>query len=70
MKRETTKKGPITSNIELQKAWIKCWEDLLQDKIQAWIDRIPDHIEEIITCRGNNLYIEGRKKGEEKRRIH
>jgi hypothetical protein len=25
MKKETTKKGPITSNAELKKAWIKCW---------------------------------------------
>jgi hypothetical protein len=24
MKRETTKKGPITSNEQLKKAWIKC----------------------------------------------
>jgi hypothetical protein len=27
MKRETTKKWAITSEKELKKAWIKCWED-------------------------------------------
>ena len=70
MKRETTKEGPITSNEELKKAWVKCWEELPQDKIRAWIDRIPIHIEEIIACKGNNLYQEGRKKGEEKKRVH
>ena len=48
MKRETTKKGLITSNEELKKVWIKCWEELLQDKIHTWIDRIPVYIEEII----------------------
>ena len=70
MKRETTKKGAITSNAELKEAWIKCWNDMPQELIQAWIDRIPAHIEEIIACNGNNLYKEGRKKGQEKKRIH
>ena len=70
MKRETTKKGAITSNVELKEAWIKCWNDMPQELIQAWIDRIPVHIEEIIACKGNNLYKEGRKKGQEKKRIH
>jgi Transposase/DDE superfamily endonuclease len=70
MKRETTKKGAITSNEQLKEAWIKCWNDMPQELIQAWIDRIPVHIEEIIACKGNNLYKEGRKKGQEKKRIH
>ena len=69
MKRET-KKGPITPNEELKRAWVKCWEELPQDKIRAWIDRIPVYIEEIIACKGNNLYQEGRKKGEQKKRVH
>jgi hypothetical protein len=34
-----------------------------QELIQAWIERIPVHIEEIINCEGDNLYNEGRKKG-------
>lgn len=66
MKRETTKKGPITSNKALKEAWIKCWQDLPQEKIQAWIKRLPEHIEAIIKCEGDNLYKEGRNKG----RIH
>ena len=70
IKRETTKKGAITLNAELKKAQIKCWEELPQDKIRAWIDRIPIHIEEIIKYKGNNLYQERRKKGEKKKRIH
>jgi hypothetical protein len=70
MKRETTKKGAITSNTELKEAWIKCWKELSQDRIRVWIDRLPVHIEEIIACEGNNLYTEGRKKGEEKKRVH
>lgn len=70
MKRETTKREAITSEKELKKAWIKCWEDMPQELIQAWIEWIPNHIEEIIACDGNNLYKEGRKKGQEKKRIH
>ena len=70
MKRETTKKGPLTSNEELKTAWIKCWKDMPQKTIQAWIERIPVHIKEVIAQDGNNLYKEGRKEGQEKRRIH
>ena len=28
MKRETTKKGAITSNEQLKKEWIKCWKEM------------------------------------------
>jgi hypothetical protein len=41
-----------------------------QEVIQAWIERIPEYIKEVIDKKGNNLYKEGRKKGQEKRRIH
>ena len=34
--------------------------ELPQDKIQAWIERIPEHIERIIACEGGNEYKEGR----------
>jgi len=34
-----------------------------QEKIQAWIEMLPDHIKAIINCNGDNLYKEGRKKG-------
>jgi transposase len=30
IKVETTKKGGITSDIELREAWVKCWEELPQ----------------------------------------
>jgi hypothetical protein len=70
MKRETTKNGPIDSNEGLRNAWIQCWNDMPQEKIQAWIKRIPVHIQEVIKCDGNNLYKEGRMKGQEKRRVH
>jgi hypothetical protein len=56
MKREISKKGPSTNKDQLRKDWIKCWNDMPQEKIQAWIERIPVHIKEINACDGNNLY--------------
>jgi hypothetical protein len=63
MKRETTKKGPITSNKELKEAWIKCWQDMPQEKIQAWIERIVLHIQDVIRLEGGNEYKEVLKSG-------
>ena len=70
MKRETTKDGPITSIKELREVWIKCWEDMAQEKIRAWIERVPIHIQDVIKAQGGNNYTEGRKKGQNKTRIH
>jgi hypothetical protein len=38
-----------------------------QETIQAWIERILEQIKEVIAQEGNNLYRDGRKKGQEKR---
>ena len=62
MKRET-KKGPSTNKEKLREDWIKGWKNMPQEKIQAWIEGILVHIQEMIACDGNNLYQEGRKKG-------
>ena len=35
--------------------------NLPQSEIQAWIERIPRHIQEIIRLEGGNEYAEGRK---------
>jgi hypothetical protein len=43
---------------------------LPQETIQAWIKRIPEQIKEVIAQESNNLYREGQKKGQEKRRVH
>ena len=60
MKRYTTKKGAPKSRAEAIRAWEKCWRELPQDKIQAWIERIPIHIKQIIKLEGGNEYKEGR----------
>jgi transposase len=61
MKRDTTKKGAPTSRAEMEKAWLKAWEDLEQTRIQQWIERIPRHIQEVIRLQGDNCYKEGRE---------
>ena len=70
MKRETTKRGPITSKKALREAWIKCWQEMPQEKIQAQIENIYYHVQEIIDCNGDDLYKEGQKKGQSKQRIY
>jgi len=61
MKRATTKKGAPKSRDTAISIWQKTWQDLPQEKIQAWIERIPYHIQEIIKLEGGNEYKEGRR---------
>ena len=70
MKRQTTKHGPATSLKQMKSDWERCCEELPQEKIQAWIERIPIHIKEVIRLGGGNEYREGRLKGKEKLRVH
>jgi hypothetical protein len=63
MKRQTTKKGAPKSRAEAVRVWEQCWKELPQDKIQAWIERIPFHIQKIIELEGGNEYKEGRNIG-------
>ncbi len=69
IKRITTKHGAIYSKAQLEKEWIKCWESIPQERIQGWVDRIREHILRIIECDCDNLYKEGRKKGQSNKRI-
>ena len=62
MKRYTTKKGAPKSRQEAITVWQVAWQDLPQEKIQAWIERIPRHVQEIIKLEGGNEYKEGREK--------
>jgi hypothetical protein len=60
LKRLTTKKGVPKSRAEAIRAWEADWKELPQEKIQAWIERIPCHVRKIIDLEGGNEYIEGR----------
>lgn len=60
MKRRTTRKGVASGIAQMKKDWEQAWKDLPQEKIQAWIERIPEHIQRIIALDGGNEYKEGR----------
>lgn len=60
MKRRTTSKGPPTSRLIAEPLWNKIWDDLPQQKIQEWIERIPRHISKVIELKGGDEYCEGR----------
>jgi hypothetical protein len=55
--------GP--SQKELKTAWIKCWEDMPQEKIQLGLKGFL-LIQEVITCQGVNLYKEDERRGNQK----
>jgi hypothetical protein len=55
IKRQTTKKG-VFEKKDMKERWILCWKELPQEQIQAWIDRIPIHIEKVILLKGGNEY--------------
>ena len=60
LKRKTTEKGPPTSGKDTRVRWQAAWKALPQDKIQAWIERIPRHIQKFIELEDGNKYLEGR----------
>jgi hypothetical protein len=45
----------------MEEAWIKAWKELPQTQIQAWIERIMRHVQEVIRLEGGNEYAEGRE---------
>lgn len=61
LKRRTTAFGAPTTRTEMEKIWYGAWKDLPQEKIQQWIQAIPDHIQEVIRLEGGNEYKEGLK---------
>ena len=61
MKRLTTKWGSPQSRPEAMRVWRREWQELAQTRIQAWIERIPHHIQEVIRLEGGNEYKEGRR---------
>jgi hypothetical protein len=61
MKRRTTRRGAPSVQKTAELAWKRCWKDLPRKQIQAWIERIPRHIKEVIRLEGGNQYQEGKE---------
>jgi len=55
LKRVTTKKGAPKSQPEAEHVWKQAWRELEQWRIQAWIERIMRHIQEVIRLKGGNV---------------
>jgi transposase len=70
MKKETTKGGAATSKKKLTIDWVDCWDNMEQERIQAWIERIPIHIHEVIRLEGGNEYKESRGRRRNPERVH
>ncbi|CBF84331.1 hypothetical protein AN2628.2 [Aspergillus nidulans FGSC A4] len=60
MKKRTTSRGAPRDKKTGKTAWIKAWNELPQEKIQGWIERLIRHIQEVIQHDGGNEYKEGR----------
>ena len=63
MKRITTKKGALRTCKNAEKRWQKVWDELPQEKIQAWIERMSRHLQIIRFLKGDNKYKKGRIDG-------
>jgi hypothetical protein len=61
MKRRTTRKGAPKLRLVALPAWKAAWDNLPQETIQRWIERIPRYIQEVIRLEGGNEYKEGRE---------
>jgi hypothetical protein len=62
IKKDTTKHGAATSKVQIKKDWEECWKAIPQEKLQAWIERVPIHIKEVIRLEGGNEYNESKPK--------
>ena len=59
MKHITTRKGAPTNRKMAEVEWVKCWDNMEQERIQHWIERIVRHIQKVIELEGDNNYREG-----------
>ena len=59
MKRRTKSPEAPRTKKALEHAWVQAWKELPQSKIQKWIERIPQHLKEIIRLDGGNEFKEG-----------
>lgn len=61
MKKRTLGDDAPTTRPGMIKSWKDTWKDMEQARIQAWIERIPIHIQRVIELHSDNTYAEGRE---------
>ena len=64
MKRDIIKKGAPQARDNAIKKWTKCWEEVPQEILQRYVDRVREHMKRVIECEGGNEYEEGLKTRE------
>jgi hypothetical protein len=52
MKKRTTSRGAPRDKKTGKSAWIKAWDELPQEMIQGWIERLMRHVQEVIRLEG------------------
>lgn len=60
LKQKTTSKGASRYCLLMEFKWQDKWLELEQRRIQAWIERILHHLEQVRLLQGGNEYKEGR----------
>lgn len=68
MKRETTEKGAPQTRADGVRKWKNCWNEVPQEVLRGYVDRIREHMKRVIECEGGNEYEEGLKTRETKRK--
>lgn len=64
IKRHTTRRGAPSEGEELKNAWIHYSKnDLSMNRIRSWIERMSQHIKEVIRLKGGDEYREGKDGG-------
>ena len=56
LKRHTIKKEASENRKNAKKEWSKQWHEMSQTFIRKWIERILNHIQQIIRCKDDNEY--------------
>lgn len=59
LKRRTTRHGAPKNRREAEEAWLAAWEEIPQEQIKKWIDRLQRHVKWVIKLEGGNEYVEG-----------
>jgi hypothetical protein len=59
IKRRTTAKGPPKTRQDAERVWKKRWDEIPQELLQGFVNRIREHIKRVIELDGGNKYGEG-----------
>ena len=56
LKKVTTRDKSLSNRAEATRAWQKAWEELEQERIDAWCMKIRGRIQRVLDLKGGNEY--------------